>query len=227
MKEIIQSTIESEKHRRPISVGIFDEDNIDAETRKELELVKKNGDELNWDEEEDAHRKNNMKTAGQGSYIISEGNEKSTYSLEYGDCLGFVLVGEDQEGKEISFMAHLKPRNALDENQENFLRDLSERANDFLAKVDQKSIDARIFGGRKGGSEYKKYIKLLGSILQEIVGFEPRVATGPNLVRGMTDVFFDTKNRHLYIKRPDQENSKLNEDYLPSEIEEKSKEWFG
>ncbi|MCX6795562.1 MAG: hypothetical protein NT165_02455 [Candidatus Falkowbacteria bacterium] len=227
MNEILENSVEQKKYRQEILACILDEEAISPYDQVNLDFIKERGDNLDWDAGAEVHLENNMKNAGQGSYIISEGNEKDKFSLGYGDCLGFAMVGKDAEGKEISLMSHKKPENAFGPKKEEFENDLSERINDFLSKVDKDTVDAVIFGGHRGGNKYKESIKTMGAILQERIGFEPTVMTGPNLALSMTDAYLDTKNRRLYIVRGEQDNSRLNEDFLPSQIDEKSKTWFG
>ena len=227
MNEILEQNKEQKKSQQETLPRILDEKDTSPYDQEYIKIIKEKGDNLDWDAEGDVHKENNMKSSGRGSYIISECNEKPKYSKGYGDCLGFVLVGKDQEGNEVSLMSHKKPENAFGENKENFERDLAERVEEFLKMVDKETVDARIFGGRRGDKKYKESIKTLGSILQEKIGFEPTVMTGPNLAASMTDVYFDTKNRCLLLSRGKQDSSKLDESFLPSEVDEKSKEWFG
>ena len=227
MHEIIEQNVEQKKYRQEILACILDENNLSSYDQEYLNIIKEKGDNLDWDAEKEVHHQNNMKNAGQGSYIISECNEKPKYSEGYGDCLGFVLVGKDQEGRELSLMSHKKPENAFGENMENFERDLAERVDEFLKTVDKETVDAIMFGGRRGGVKYKESIKILGGLLQEKLGFEPTVMTGPNLAASMTDVYLDTKNRRLFIARGEQDSGGPNESFLPSEVDEKSKDWFG
>ncbi len=231
MKEIINPSIEIKKELKPVCSRILEIENIDPETQKIIESIKLSGLNLDWDENEDFFDRNKIKNKGRGTYLISESDSKNKYSQNYDHCTGVILVGTALDGKEICLMSHQNPDNFLEKKKEEFTDDLLLSIDEFIKKVEKNSIDSVIFGGNRGGNVYLNSIKLLASILQSKLGFEPTVMTGPNDIlnnskRSSTDIFFDTQKRLLYIIRSAQDNSKFDESYLPSELEEKRKSWF-
>ena len=93
------------------------------------------------------------------------------------------------------------------------------------------SVDVVIAGGRFGGIredyKYQESLGMLSSIVQETLGFEPVVISGPKSGK-KDDVYFDTASRRLYVIRPEGKEIKPvlhNDPFKPSEIEEKKKKW--
>ena len=215
------------KYAQPIRACILEQYNIDNKTKKIINSIEKNGIDIDYYANEDVYRKNNMKNAGPETYAISEINEKSKSSYSYRNCTGIIVVGKNKKGKEVSFMSHQDPTEFLDKKKEVFINDLSQRIKEILEKTKKDTIDAIIFGGKRADREYQDSIKLLGDTLKKELGFEPTVMTGPNLDYDGTNIFFDTQNRRLYIVRNEQpEEKRSNESYLPSEIDEKKKDWY-
>ncbi len=215
------------KDLNPIRACILDIENIDPNTLKAINLIEANGVNIDYYGDEKIYYENNMKNAGKRTYVISESNNKDKYSHSYYNCTGIIVVGKNKEGEEISFMSHQDPYEFLFDKKANFINDLSERIEKILQKVEKNDIDAIIFGGNRGDLGYQKSIKLIGNILREKLNFEPTVMTGPNFTNSQTNVFFDTKNRRLYIARDKRgTRSGPNESYLASELKKRSKEWW-
>jgi hypothetical protein len=220
-KEIVNS----EKHFfGKIKACILSEENL-IENKNEITLIKERGFNLDWDFEEDDYLEHGIKSSGPGTYLISGVDNFDKFSLDYGDCIGAIVVGRNKEGKNVSLMTHQKPENFINKNKEVFLKDLNERLDVFINNIDG-DIDVIIFGGNKGGGDYEESIKLMGSALKKKTSVAPSVITGPNLSASMTDVFFDNTNRRLYLARGEQDSHTLNEDYLADEIGVQKKKWF-
>ena len=217
-----------ENNFKPILSCIIDSTKVtDEQIRETLKSIEKNGQYINFFADKDFHEKNNIKNEGETSYFISEANEKDKYSKRYNNCTGVVVVGEEKNSKkQISFLSHQNPRVFLGYGKNKFIKDLKESIKEIKDKTKEGSVAVSVFGGNKGNNQYKESIKLLGEVTTEELNFEPNVVTGPNLksIEGSTRVYFDTQNRRLYIVRPHQE-SEANENYLPSEIKEKSEKW--
>ena len=199
-----------------IMASIIDLNNIDIYTKKMIQSIKKNATNIDFHENPDFMEKNNLITSDNekklvmhwSTYVMSSCDEKDKYSEGYQDCTGIVLVGKDKNsGKNISFLSHQLSRgeDLADENND-FNKDLLKNTNDFLEKVDEKTVDALIFGGSYllGEEKYKKSIISLGKVLKDSLNFEPVVLTGPNFAYGRNDISFDTQNRRLFLVRPAQ-----------------------
>lgn len=221
---------EAREEFKPIRACIIDSTKIDPQTQNIFSKIEMNGQFIDYYEGQGYYKENNIKNAGNLTYVISECNEKDKYSIEYHDCTGVIVVGEETDGnKQISFMSHQEPSLFLDSKKEKFVQHLIEGSKEIKNKVKEQSIDVVIFGGDKGDDIYKKSIKFLGDVLTKEFGIEPTIMTGPNShFQSSTEdtrVYFDTQNRRLYIARPFQENNKVNENYFPTELDKKSKEW--
>lgn len=151
------------------------------------------------------------KNSGEGSYVISTVDSKDKMSVSYANCTGVLVSGQDKEtGENISFLSHQDPwffvRNK--EKTDKFTADLRGRLEELKSRSAPGTIDARILGGnyiaRNQGSkeDYVKSIEILSDELTKTLGFEPTVISGPKLQGGQDDVFFDNKNKRLYISRP-------------------------
>ncbi len=71
---------------------------------------------------------------------------------------------------------------------------------------------------------YLGSIKLLSAETIKVLGFEPVVITGPKIVSGRDDIFYDNKNRRLYIIRPEVGNAST-KSFVHGDIEKQKKEW--
>jgi len=126
--------------------------------------------------------------------------------------------------------------------------DLTNNINDLLNRCAPGSVDVVVFGGNKDIStkeinenlrpgydniddilndspfgDYEKSIKFLRKWINEKTGFSPVVMTGPNdnfrTNNHSLSVYFDNKNRRLYMIKPKQEESKKNEPYMASDLD--------
>lgn len=223
--------IEVKKDSKSIMGCIIDSKNVDEISREMIEKIIEDGVFVDYYAEEKIYQENNMKNAGRKTYAISACDEKDKWSTRYYNCTGVIMIGEEKEtGKQVSFMSHQDPDRFLGSKKQKFAEDLEERIREFKSRVKEGTIDAILFGGNAGDYQYQESIKFLGDVVKTQLNFEPRVQTGPNSdwysENGATDIYLDTQNRRLYIVRVFQENDKFNRDYLPSELREKSEEWF-
>lgn len=174
-----------------------------------------------------------FKNAGLKSYVISPIDNFDKFSREFKDCTGLIVTGQDKEtGQNISFVSHQDPEYflKLEVNKNNFRINLSEQ----LAKLKERSVegtvDAVIIGGNyiKHIEEYKRLylesIKLLAGETLKVLGFEPIVATGPKTNSGGDHIFYDNKNRRLFIVRSEVGDGST-QSFAPSAIESQEKKW--
>lgn len=227
--ETKEEKIKSEnREMKPIRACLVDSEEIDSQTRNTIKQIEKNGQFVDWDGNKVFLRKNNLRNAGESTYVISESNKKDKYSKRYCNCTGIAIVGEKKDSnKQISFMSHQDPYNFLSNNKTKFTQDLVEAIKEIKNKTKKGSVDAVVFGGKAGnGDEYERSIRFITNILSQEFDFEPTVMTGPNtrIYENSTKVYFDTQNRRLWIVRPAQK-SEANENYVPNELDKKSRKW--
>ena len=167
-------------------------------------------------------------------YDFSKIDGENKYSEKYHECTGLVVVGVDQKtNKNISFVTHQTPKYVLDleKNGESFADGLTRQLQEFKKRCKPGTIDALIVGGNRqpnygnnkqgeGFFEYKKSIQKISDTIFPILGFKPRVATGPKLNSGKTSIFLDTKNRRLYLLMTEQKHTEVYNDFSPSDIDE-------
>jgi hypothetical protein len=184
-----------------------------------------------------------FKNAGRRSYVISPVDTLDKFSRTFKNCTGMIVTGQDKEtGENISFMSHQYPGHFLldDEAGGKFGSDLRERLRELKEKSVDGTIDAVIVGGnylkkayfkRIGESDDAKFrhnyidsIKLLSTEVQIVFGFEPVVITGPKMVGGADDIFYDNKHRRLYAMRPEV-GKKSTKSFMPKDIETEAKKW--
>ena len=164
-------------------------------------------------------------------YFVSQISDKNKYSEGYMFCTGIVVVGIDKETKQnISFISHQNPMRFLDvESREKAFTDsFVEMIQNFISRCEPRSVDALIVGGNNMGDNYnvfKKSVQILSAAISPVLGFKPIVATGPKLGGGVTSIFFDNKNRRLYLLMPEQSHSKVYEDFKPDDIEYQLKKY--
>jgi hypothetical protein len=174
---------------------------------------------------------------GEYTYVISPVSEKDKLSESYIFCTGVVATGKDKNtGENISVATHQDPNRFLSNgsSHEEFLRDVRTRFNELKERAKEGTIDAVIVGGEfiPGNEDlnqkYRDSVALLGEEVKNIFGFEPAVITGPKTGLGEDNnrehIYFDTKERRLYITRPHTGDA-TSESYLPSERSEKEKTW--
>lgn len=187
-------------------------------------------------------RSKGMITGGEQSWVISEVNDRSKYSLHYKSCTGVIVAGIDkQTGENISFLSHQSPTQFLAEGygREKFTRDLSAKLAEMKDRCEPGTVDAVISSGNYLTTSdeatntnwqqlYIDSIHLLSEQIKTDLGFEPLVIAGPKTDEGSDKMFYDNEHRRLYVLRP--ENMFLDEhsghlSYPPRDIGEQSKKW--
>ena len=169
------------------------------------------------------------------SYVISPISSSDKFSRGYGDCTGLVAAGRDKKNTEnVSFLSHQDPKYFLSSevNQNNFVSDLEQRLSELKQRCNEGTIDAVIVGGsyREEYPEFQKNypdsIALLSKEVEKILGFEPMVMTGPKTQKkgGMESVFYQNKERRLYISRPEVGNAST-ESFVSSAVKDQEKKW--
>lgn len=171
------------------------------------------------------------------TYVISPVSEKDKVSESYIFCTGVVAAGKDKNtGENISVATHQNPKHFLfeDDSKNEFLRDFRSRLGELKERTKEGTVDVVIVGGEFPAEspeyvqKYRDSIGLLGEEVKNIFGFEPTVVTGPKTrllyEKDAESIYFDTKERRLYIARPHTGDA-MSESYLPSERSEKEKAW--
>src|SRR3989338_2804368 len=175
----------------------------------------------------------NYKNAGDYSYAISPVDDTDKFSREFRNCTGLAVIGTDKEsGASVSFFSHQDPNHFLSgtKNTEHFTHDVRQRLSELKGRCVEGTIDAVIVGGNvlfdrplfKEG--YINSIKLLAGQVEDVLGFEPVVIIGPKATPGSDNVFFDTKQRRLYIMRP-QVGNETTQSFLPSDLDKQQQKW--
>ncbi len=172
------------------------------------------------------------KNAGEGTYVISPLDNLDKFSQTFINCTGVVAAGFDKTTNEnISFLSHEDPGFFLrnKKNKEQFIEDLKEMLKTLKEKSVEGTVDAAIFGGnylesKEFQNNYIESVKLLSKEISEILEFEPIVITGPKETGGNDNIFYDNKNRRLYIIRPEVGKT-ATESFISSDIENQAKKW--
>lgn len=190
--------------------------------------------EVNYYDKHERLISNGFKNPETSSYVISSIDNFNKHSSEFANCTGVFVVGYDKEFKEnVSFMSHEDPDYFLEtkKNLNIFKKDFEGSLNEIKDMSEPGSIDAVIFGGNffhkndaiKFYKEYQRHyiesIKLLAYEIEKILGFEPKIIIGPKTTYGHDDIYFDNKNRRIYISRPEVGNASTLT-FSPSEFEE-------
>jgi len=190
-------------------------------------------------------RAQNFKNPGINSYVISPIDGLNKFSKSFVNCTGLVVAGYDKKTSEnISFLSHQYPRYFLgNENKQNrFVADLEERLTELKERCQKGTIDAKIIGGNYLKAQdfephdlqdfeievyqksYLASIKLLSDEIEKVLGFEPVMITGPKLIPGEEDIFYENKNRRLYISRPEVGDNST-KSFVLSTINEQKEKW--
>lgn len=160
-------------------------------------------------------------------------------------CTSLVVAGQNRITNEnISFLTHQFPINLMGQ-REKFLDDLKKYLIKIKENCNTNTVDAVIIGGQylsrhlsrpsvnfrgektTDSYEYMETVRLLGTSVNEVFGFEPVVVNGPKTQPepGSKDrIFYDNQNRRLYYIR-----SEINTeagDFLPSDdLDKQSEKW--
>jgi hypothetical protein len=137
------------------------------------------------------------------------------------------VVGVDKDSnEEVSLLTHQDPVNFLKSKREQFDEHIRESLRELKARCEQGTIDAVIIGGEARAEHfipnYKESIGLLTEEVRQELGFDPIVAAGPKKTRGSDAVYFDTKNRRLYLFREHPQDSSTG-GFIHSNIDEVEK----
>jgi hypothetical protein len=229
------NTLKSEhlnEGERPIVASVGEEmtetyKKIPIEKALELDVVDFYGKKETLDEQGQLH-------GDEQTYVISPIGTNDKVSSSYYDCVGVAVVGRDKEtGENISFLSHACPWSILPgrTEHENFRRDLEARLSEMKERCLPNTIDATIVGGNYTRAQkerfvrnYNSSIEVIGFITEKALGFQPVIMTGPKETEDPENVYFDTKNRRLYIDRTEVGDS-TSESYLPDKIKAQEEKW--
>ena len=179
-----------------------------------------------------------FKHAGPESYIISPISENNWYSEHYFDCTAVVAIGRDADtGKEISFMSHQDPSYFVDggeDKEKDFSRKLSDSLKELQGRSQKDTVEVLLLGGNFNPTysgkdykhqHYKQSIEKLRRIVQDEMGFDPKVLAGPNNdVGSETIITVETQKRKVWIERSKQP-SEFDESFQANELDDKIEEW--
>ncbi len=230
-----------------VEIVDIDEGNEELETlREQMEMDTEETGTVHWidfdggDLEEMAAA--GIKHDGVASYFISPISERNWFSDRYFNCTAVVAIGRDTAtGKEVSFLSHQDPAYFIDGEDEKkikFRQEMANSLNEIRARCEEGTVEVLLFGGNFTPptsasptitgyvhEHYERSIKELRSIVRESLGFDPKVAAGPNNTLGSeTITAVDTKNRKLFIER-DKQSAEFDQSFQANELEEKVKEW--
>ncbi len=151
---------------------------------------------------------------GKNTYVISEVGIENKFSKDYGPCTGIAMVGTSRaSGENISAMTHQVP-GLEDGVEQKFESDLRSTLRELTNRSTEGTIDIVFYGGLVSESEVyaesgkdlpKKYNNIRENIVRickEETGVDVRVALDPKAkTNTVDDVYLDTPNRRLYIRR--------------------------
>ncbi|MBI5456324.1 hypothetical protein HY969_01155 [Candidatus Kaiserbacteria bacterium] len=152
-------------------------------------------------------------------------------SYDYYCCVGFVLIGENDKGENISLLGHHLAFNVLSPNFTRDKEELEEKIRDFLSEVKPGTVDAGLFAGSYDDDGepqegvYESAILSMGKIIQNELGFDPPVLSGPTVQKirkgpRSANVAFNTKARQLWIVRSHKQDDSLNKPFPASQVKE-------
>jgi len=180
-----------------------------------------------WESKEKIEKRG-QKNAGNNTYVISSISSKDKFSRNFYNCTGLVVVGIDEkDGKDISFISHQEPGVILNMGGvgQLFKQDLSDRLIEMRNRCVPGSVDIAIVGGNfiddneyRGKDIYGGIVELLTEEVLEVFEFSPHVAVGPKIIVGRDDVYFNTKERRLYVIRPQGISSEENQPFVPEDL---------
>ncbi|TAK96387.1 hypothetical protein EPO05_01915 [Patescibacteria group bacterium] len=241
VKRTIQERVHLREDVAPISLQLEDygTENEELESlREQLEDNVNNVDLENGDLE--ALKKNGFKTSGFGSYLISPIGGGVWHSDRYFNCTAVVAIGrEASTGQEISFLSHQDPRYFVDGGTfktEMFSRELSDSLKELRARSQSDTVEVLLLGGNYSVTatevegdyqhrHYKQSIEKLRKIVQDSLGFDPKVLTGPNNnVGSETVVIVETQKRKVWVERTKQ-SPEFDQPYMANALDEVERKW--
>ncbi len=181
---------------------------------------------------------NGFKHDGVDSYLISPIDERDWFSDQYANCTAVVGIGRDAvTGKEISFLSHQDPNYFVDGGEEKagkFAKDLAETIQELKTRSQEDTVEVSLSGGNFNPAarhidyrheQYGKSIVKLRQVIQESLGYDPKVLAGPNHgVGSETVVVVKTQQRKVWIER-DKQPQAFDEPYQANELEKMEKKW--
>lgn len=178
--------------------------------------------------------KENPLTVGPSTYIISPIDDSNKFSENFHRCTGLVVVGIDKEtGKNISFLSHQDPLEFLYEYKDEFTKQLKQQLTKIKERCEDGTVAISVVGGRYFSDDeldnyqviqsYNDSVKFLGTAVEEVFKFEPTIINGPKTSKKGDHVYFDNKNRRLYLIRPNVNST--TEDFVPSKVDDQAKTW--
>lgn len=211
-------------------VGQFDEHLKQSETLRQVfnNQFVGNAENIDYSEYPNILKEKGIKNGGLETYVLSPINSFDKFSRGYCDCTGLVVAGKDQITHEnISFISHQDPKEFLVGKKELFLKDLGEHLEEIKKRSEEKTIDVVIVGGNylnkdSYNENYIQSIKLLEQEILKKLGFYPIVVAGPKIASGSDTIFYDNKNRRVFVGRSSKYFTK---DYISKDIEKNKKDW--
>ena len=215
-----------------VSIGI---ERMHKNNLEEIHELIKNATFVDFYEDRETLDSQEIKNAGNQTYVISPLDSSNKLSQRYINCTGLLTVGVDKEsGKNISLLSHQEPSKFLDHKNNEFTEHMKDSLKQIHSQCIPGTIDSMILGGnylpgykdRDYRDKYEKSINKLTSLFKNEFGFEPIVTSGPKTKEGSESLLFDNDNRRVYLVRDYYTQfTKNNEPYLPSEIEQEKEKW--
>jgi curved DNA-binding protein CbpA len=176
---------------------------------------------------------------GYPAYVISRADETPKRSNSYRNCSTVIVVGEDMEGNQLSFLTHQNPDYFLTTHKEQFRTDVSSRIQEMVSRCKPGTIDVSVLGGNYYDSvntnhqapekltlaeQYQASIDELEAIIKEEFARYGQAETpivalaGPDFSQHPssfhdTDIVLDTQARIVLVSRPQQFYELANEVY--------------
>ncbi len=179
----------------------------------------------------------NFLSSGEGTYVISTIGTENKFSRKFANCTAVIVAGRDKEtGKDISFLSHQDPYYFLKYGKVKFTIDFVWCLREMNQRCSHGTIDAIIAGGnyfedgydteinKRYRDDYKKSIAFLSGEIQEALGFEPVVITGPKTLDDIEHLYYCNNERRLYLLRPSVGDGS-SESYFPRNYFAQEKKW--
>ena len=237
---------------RPIISGIYDSNNIDQETQSFIDNFKKDAEFVDFNSKNKSIKENKISTYVIS--LCNEKNKYSLNYLDCTGVIAVGTDKISKNNISFLSHQNPDYFIKDQEIRLDFKKDIENNIDNLISRCIPETIDIVVFGGNKEDisenipdeefrmgidnfeeflkgpfDQYIKSIKYLNYIIKQKVGFSPIVMSGPNDNFGTKDhslnIYFDNKNRRLYILKPEQENSDKNEAFEASNVEDKIKKF--
>lgn len=229
--------LEHQVEGKPIIVclGTVDDYGIDKLNPVPNEFDINQAHNIDWASSKKELMKNRFLNAGERTYVISPIDNSDKFSKELSRCTGLIIAGTDKKtGENISFLSHQDPYALfINLKKDNFVKHLNQRLLEMKNRCRQSSVSSVIVGGRYYGEthpeidyvleSYPDIVKLIDLEVKKVLGIETVVANGPKIPRGFDDIYYDNKNRRLYLIRP-----RINSDtgsFPASDVDNQKNKW--